>query len=485
MTAGGELAADRRKRNCVRLRQSKTAVGGAVPMYLKRKIYDRLMEWKNDKSHSTLEVNGARQTGKTYIINKFADENFKHKIYINLFDLSGKQFMECYQKATEWVPGSRRPEFPLHEAVRLYEPSFQDCGDTVIIIDEIQESSEIYNRIREFTRQFQARFIVTGSYLGRVLEPELHYASGDIAKLRIYTLSFEEFLEALDGELYQAWRSLPLPEADDNCPEVYDRLRLAYDQYCQIGGYPKVVEAYLERRDILAARKELVRIIQIFLEESMRYFKDITDISVFTNIFLSICRILLREKKGLEEDSVSEELQKLVTKNYSSNLSKETCNRAISWLYHSGIIGFCGKIIEMDFLDFKPGRRCFFMDPGVAAYYLNRVGTTEAAVNGTLNENYVFINLLKRQDFPEEITFEMPAFATYKGGEIDYVVQTIWGHRRYLVEVKSGKGRAATALKALEAGKADYLLYLKGNTKGGREGKIFTLPLYMLERFEF
>lgn len=485
MTAGGELAADRRKRNCVRLRQSKTAVGGAVPMYLKRKIYDRLVEWKNDKSHSTLEVNGARQTGKTYIINKFADENFKHKIYINLFDLSGKQFMECYQKATEWVPGSRRPEFPLHEAVRLYEPSFQDCGDTVIIIDEIQESSEIYNRIREFTRQFQARFIITGSYLGRVLEPEFHYASGDITKLRIYTLSFEEFLEALDGELYQAWRSLPLPEADDNCPEVYDRLRLAYDQYCQIGGYPKVVEAYLERRDILEAQKELVRIIQIFLEESMRYFKDITDISVFTNIFLSICRILLREKKGLEEDSVSEELQKLVTKNYSSNLSKETCNRAISWLYHSGIIGFCGKIIEMDFLDFKPGRRCFFMDPGVAAYYLNRVGTTEAAVNGTLNENYVFINLLKRQDFPEEITFEMPAFATYKGGEIDYVVQTIRGHRRYLVEVKSGKGRAATALKALEAGKADYLLYLKGNTKGGREGKIFTLPLYMLERFEF
>lgn len=454
-------------------------------MYLKRKIYDRLMEWKNDKGHSTLEMNGARQTGKTYIINKFADENFKHKIYINLFDLSGKQFMECYQKATEWVPGTRRPEFSLHEAFRLYEPSFQDCEDTVIIIDEIQESSEIYNRIREFTRQFSARFIVTGSYLGRVLEPEFKYASGDITKLRIYTLSFAEFLDALDQELYQAWLQLPLLEADDSCPEIYDRLKQAYDCYCQTGGYPKVVAAYLENQDILEAQKELVRIIQIFMEESMRYFKDITDISVFTNIFLSICRILLKEKKGLEENSVSEELQKLVTRNYSSNLSRETCNRAISWLYHSGIIGFCGKIIELDFLDFKPGRRCFFMDPGIAAYYLNRVGTTEAAVSGTLNENYVFINLLKRQDFPEEITFEMPAFATYKGGEIDYVVQTIRGHRRYLVEVKSGKGKAPTAIKALEAGKADYLLYLKGNTKGGREGKILTLPLYMLERFGF
>lgn len=325
----------------------------------------------------------------------------------------------------------------------------------------------------------------SGSYLGRALEPEFHYASGDITKLRIYTLSFEEFLEALDQNLYQAWLSLPLPQADASHPEIYEQLKQAYDQYCRIGGYPKVVEAYLEKQDIRTAQKELVRIIQIFLDESMRYFKDITDISVFTNIFLSICRILLQEKKGLEEDSVSEELQKLVTKNDSSNLSKETCNRAISWLYHSGIIGFCGKILEMDFLDFRPGRRCFFMDPGVATYYLNRTGTTDAAICGMVNENYVFINLLKRQDFPEEIAFEMPAFATYRGGEIDYVVQTMEGHRRYLIEVKSGKGTAATAKRAPEAGKADYLLYLKGQTKGGQDGKILTLPLYMLERFVF
>ena len=46
-------------------------------MYLKRKIYSQLLEWKNDTGHSTLEVTGARQVGKTYIINKFADENFR------------------------------------------------------------------------------------------------------------------------------------------------------------------------------------------------------------------------------------------------------------------------------------------------------------------------------------------------------------------------------------------------------------------------
>lgn len=454
-------------------------------MYLKRKIYDRLLEWKSRSGHSTLEVNGARQVGKTYIINKFADENFKNKIYINLFDLSGKQFLECYHQATDWKPGTKRPQNPLQDAFRLYDPSFVDSPDTVIIIDEIQESADIYNRIREFTRQFQAHFIVTGSYLGRILEPEFRYSSGDMTRITIYTLSFEEFLEAYDENLYAAYRHLPLLQADDGQPEVYDHLKEAYEIYSVIGGYPKVVERYLQERDLILAQEELVRIIQTFLNESMRYFKDITDISVFTNIFLSICRILLREKKGLEEDSISEELQKLVVKDSSSNLSKATCNRAINWLYQSGIIGFGAKIVEMDILDFKPGRRCFFMDLGVANYYLNRVGATESTRSGVLNENYVFINLLKRQNFPEEIAFEMPAFATYKGGEIDFVVQGIQNHIRYLVEVKSGKGNAPTSLRALKDHKADRLLYLKGNTKGGQDGDILTLPLYMLERFRF
>ena len=147
-------------------------------MDIKRHVYQTLLKWKNDNCHTTLEVNGARQVGKTYIINKFADENFSHKVYINLFELSGEQFISCYQKACNWRPGEGpRPQAPLHDAFRLFDENFSDTEDTVIIIDEIQESAEIYNRIREFTRQFRCRFIVTGSYLGRIYEPEFRYSS--------------------------------------------------------------------------------------------------------------------------------------------------------------------------------------------------------------------------------------------------------------------------------------------------------------------
>ncbi len=83
-----------------------------------------------------------------------------------------------------------------------------------------------------------------------------------------------------------------------------------------------MVDTYLITKEEQKAQEELVKIIDTFMNESIRYFTDILDSQVFTQIFLSICRILNREKKGLAEDSISEELQKIVTKDYSSNITK-------------------------------------------------------------------------------------------------------------------------------------------------------------------
>jgi len=133
----------------------------------------------------------------------FADENFRQKIYITLFELSGSQFMACYRKAVEWELGQgHRPRSPLHDAFRMFDEEFCDDEDTVVIIDEIQESAEIYNRIRDLTRRFKCRFVMTGSHLGRIYEPEFQYSSGDVTRLQIYTLCFEEFLQAMDDGLY-------------------------------------------------------------------------------------------------------------------------------------------------------------------------------------------------------------------------------------------------------------------------------------------
>lgn len=450
-------------------------------MYLKRKIYDRLIEWK-DESSLTLEVTGARQVGKTYIINKFADEHFRRKIYINMFEDSGTEFLECLKKARNWEPGEERPQKPLHSALKLFDKEFVDEEDTVVVIDEIQESSAVYNLIREFTRSFQCRFIVTGSYLGRILNADFKLSAGDLTALRVETLTFEEFAEAVG--MTEAFESLGLFGESD--ARAYEAMKELYEVYCQIGGYPAVVTEYLQTKSLPKCREKLEDVIRLFCSESSRYFEDILDEAVYDNLFCSVSRILLREKKGLDADSFSENLQKLVVHDYNSNISKAVCNRAINWLQSAGILDFAGKVSECKILDFKARCRCFFTDLGLTRYFLRKVGAENAAVEGLIQENFVFLELRRRQERLDEIALETPAFATYKGGEIDFFVKSlIGGEKTYAVEVKSGKGQASTGQKAMDDKKVDCLLLLKGNTSGGNAAPIYTIPIYLFSRFRF
>ena len=92
----------------------------------------------------------------------------------------------------------------------------------------------------------------------------------------------------------------------------------------------------------------------------------------------------------------------------------------------------------------------------------------------------------RRAERLKEIALETPAFATYKGGEIDFLVKSLLGKESlYALEVKSGKNAAPTGQKALEDGKVDYLLLLKGGTQGGQAGKVFTIPVFLCQKFEF
>ena len=139
-----------------------------------------------------------------------------------------------------------------------------------MIIDEIQESAAIYNRIRDFTRQLKSDFIITGSYLGRILDREFKYSAGDLESLEIHTLDFGEFLQALgEASLYEE-----LDLYGQSADEVYQKLSEYYSIYTKIGGYPAVILRYLENRSIEGANAELLKSIKWFTNESKRYFND-------------------------------------------------------------------------------------------------------------------------------------------------------------------------------------------------------------------
>lgn len=450
-------------------------------MYLKRKVYDKLLDWK-DNSTLTLEATGARQVGKTYIIRKFAKENFKTVIYINMLEDSGMEFLECLKVARKWEPGAERPQQPIHNALSLYSKEFADTLDTVVIIDEIQESADVYNLIREFTRKFNCRFIVTGSYLGRTMNMEFKMSAGDLTSLRIETLSFEEFADAYGkAAIYDRMELNGINDDND-----FTELSELFSLYLELGGYPAVVTEYLETGSKEKSRETLEDVIHLFCTESIRYFDDILDASVYDNIFCSVARILIREKKGLDADNFNESLQKLVTHDYDSNITKAVCNRAIMWLQSAGILDFAGKVTDCRIMDFKGRCRCYFTDVGLSYYFMRKIGADTAAIQGMLYENYIFLELRRRMERMKEIALETPAFATYKEGEIDFFVKSLLGNEKtYAVEVKSGKNSALTGQNALKNGKVDYLLLLKGNTKGGQTENIITLPTFLFSKFKF
>lgn len=449
--------------------------------YLKRQVYDQLLSWKRRSSHSTLEVSGARQVGKTYIVNKFADEEYKQKIYINLLDFSGELFIEQYHDLRKEIKNGLVCENPVHELIRRYQPDFTDSPETVVIIDEIQESAEIYNRIREFTRNLESDFIITGSYLGRILDKEFKYSAGDLDSIEIQTLNFEEFLMAMNR--YSLYEEVDL--FGNSEPTVYEKLSELYRIYSIIGGYPAVVLQYLENQSVEDCQAVLFKIIKLFIQESKRYFEDILDDEVYDNMFSCVARILVKEKKGLDKDSLSEELQKIVVKDYSSNISKASVNRALDWFYSSGILGFAGKLSECNILDFKAKARCYFMDVGLTNYFLTHIGCSESDIAGIINENFVYLDLKRRIYHPSEIALETPVFATLGNGELDFFVKTIKKQELYAIEVKAGKKNSKTVQEVLERKKADYVLFAKGNTHGGIHDNIYTIPIYGIGKFKF
>ena len=164
---------------------------------------------------------------------------------------SGQDFLGYFHEIYENRNAVRSQ--PLHQVIKAYDPEFKDDKSTVVVIDEIQESAAIYSRIREFAREFACDFIVTGSYLGRTREKGFFLSAGDTDSLILNTLSFPEFLEAFG--LRERYEQLSL--TGESSHECYDEINRLFEIYCQIGGYPKVVETYLETKDISQCRAQV------------------------------------------------------------------------------------------------------------------------------------------------------------------------------------------------------------------------------------
>lgn len=448
-------------------------------MELKRDIYKKLLAWKSKNTHKVLELEGARQVGKTYILDKFARKEYKRHLYINMVGSTGDDFLKCLDAATKWEPGQEREEKPLHKAFQLYLPEFSDDENFLVVIDEIQESSVVYSRIREFSRDFKAHFIVTGSYLGKTRDKEYFLSAGDVDTLTMTTLTFPEFLDAVGKR--EEYDNIDLYGEANHAS--YNELRKYFEIYLQIGGYPEVVITYLENENIQECEAIIENLIHIFVKESSKYFESPLELEMFEKVFSSIAVTLLKEKKGTKD--LTTDLAKIIFKEESGRIPKRMTNYAISWLFLSHQIGYCSMSVDCSNLDIVDNCRYYFLDLGVAGYFLKLTGEPLETIEGVLCENFVYLELMERIR-RREIAGQVPWFATDKktSGELDFYVRSRLDSKNYGLEVKRGNETANTANALLERGKLDFVYNLK-NTYGGIFQKKYTVPIYLCGRISF
>ena len=157
---------------------------------MKRKIYDNLLFWKNNKINTPYMLIGARQTGKTYILTEFCENEFENFVYINL-DKSDNIKLVFEQ--------SIDPDEIIKNLEAILEQNI-NIENTIIFIDEIQVSERAISSLKYFCEsEKNYKIVVAGSLLGvKVNRFKSSFPVGKVWIDYLYPMDFEEFLIAIN-----------------------------------------------------------------------------------------------------------------------------------------------------------------------------------------------------------------------------------------------------------------------------------------------
>lgn len=247
-----------------------------------RKIYKELLNWKNTDMKKPLMIIGARQIGKTYIIDEFCKKEFKDYININLFD--HPEIVNIFKEPISTVEKFKR--------MKIYLDRDIDIENTVVFFDEIQESEELISSLKYFNESEEPyKIICAGSLLGVKLK-RMHssFPVGKVKMLNMYPMDFEEFLIAngnimLIDEIRNCYKNnKPMDSV------LHNKALELYRLYLCIGGMPEYVKNLFENeKDILKIdRSILTDIYNSYLKDMSKYVKNKFEASKIENIYKSI-----------------------------------------------------------------------------------------------------------------------------------------------------------------------------------------------------
>ena len=302
-------------------------------MILKRKFYDTLTQWKSTHSKECLLVKGARQIGKTFIIDSFGRDNYASYLYINF--LTNPELRDIFA-------GNLEADY-LFKTISRKFPDFKIIpGDTLIFLDEIQNCPRARSAFKPLAIDGKADIIASGSLLGisflddeKEINKERKESSipvGYERQITMYSLDFEEYLWAIGYRddvitgLRQDFLDLkPISESDN------DHFHHIFRDYIVTGGMPEVVATFLESNNYNIAFGVQQKILTANLDDISRYAPTVEKPKI-RDCYLSIPNQLARENKKFKYSTVVEHGRSRMF--YAS----------IDWLRESALVFQCHNV---------------------------------------------------------------------------------------------------------------------------------------------
>lgn len=224
-----------------------------------RYAIENLAKWKNSKNRKPLIIEGARQVGKTWIMKEFGKKSYNKTVYIN-FD-SNVQMAELFSidlNVERIIMG-----------LELYAGHKINPSDTLIIFDEVQEVPKALSSLKYFYENApEYHIICAGSLLGIALHEGTSFPVGKVDFLKLYPLSFKEFLMAVGLEKFAEL----LDKKDYDMIKSFKQTYIdALKQYYYIGGMPEVVASFADEKDFNEARKIQKRILTAYEQDFSKH----------------------------------------------------------------------------------------------------------------------------------------------------------------------------------------------------------------------
>lgn len=426
---------------------------------MKRSLYLKILEWKNDKRRKPLLLQGARQVGKTYLIDEFGKNEYKNYIYLN--------FEQNIDLATLFQ-SNLDPKTILNN-ISLYIGQKINSKDTLIFFDEIQMVPNVLTSLKYFYEQAsEYHIIAAGSLLGVSIGKTGSFPVGKVNFMTLYPLSFFEYLTA-QGENLLVKQLTASKDVEPIPAIIHEKLLSLLKKYLYLGGMPEVLQNYLDNSDIVSVRKIQNEILEAYKRDFSKY-TDKTQAIRTSELWNSIPYQLAKENKKFKFGDVIK------------NARASTFENTIEWLKAAGLINIVNNIstpkLPLAGYSNKSKFKIYSMDSGLLGAMLNisseiiiKPTALFSEYNGAFIENFVATEL-KNIELYKDLYY----WTSNSDAEVDFIFQR--DDKIYPLEVKSGLNRNIKSLRSY-ANRFNPDIILRTSPRNyTKDNDFINIPLY-------